>query len=154
MKPSRMLWLLTLILALLLPAFSQDAQPAKVAGSWQLSWQGRRGAQQGTLDLQQDGSKLTGTFQGPRGSSPLSGNVQGNQISFTVQMGGERRNFSMAFTGNVDGDKMSGSITGGLGGHGGGQDGEHENHSWSATRQQGGANHSRGNPDDGEQEGF
>ncbi len=117
---------------------SANAQPASVAGSWQISWQSGRGNEQGTLRLQQDGSKLSGTFQGPRGSSSLTGSIQNNNISFAVQMQG-RRTFTLAFTGAVDGDKMSGTLQpqgAGGGGHGGRGGGNQENHSWTASRQQ------------------
>ena len=116
---------------------STHSQPANIGGAWQLSWQGRDGSQQATIQIQQDGSKLNGTFQGRRGSSRLTGSVSGNNVSFSVQMQG-RRTITLAFTGTVDGAKMSGSFQpqgggGGREGRGGGQG----NHSWSAVRQQG-----------------
>lgn len=33
-----------------------------VSGKWQVSWQARLGTEQATIELQQDGSKLRGTF--------------------------------------------------------------------------------------------
>ncbi|MGA7382725.1 MAG: hypothetical protein WBX03_17885 [Terriglobales bacterium] len=114
-----------------------NSQPANVAGQWLMSWQGRDGARQGKLQLQQDGSKLTGTLDGERGSMPVTGSLDGNTISFSTQSQG-RRNFTMVYTGTVDGDKITGTFQpqGGMGGgghHGGGQ----QNHSWTATRQAG-----------------
>jgi hypothetical protein len=98
---------------------------------------GRDGSQQATIQIQQDGSKLSGTFQGPRGSSRLTGSVSGNNVSFSVQMQG-RRAITLAFTGTFDGDKMSGILQpqGGGGGHEGRGDGQGD-HSWNAVRQQG-----------------
>ena len=121
---------------------SNNSQPPNIGGAWQLSWQGRDGSQQATIQIQQDGSKLSGTFQVPRGSSPLNGSVDGNNVSFSVQMQG-RRTITLAFTGTVVGDKMSGTFQpqgggGGRGGRGGGQG----NHSWSGARQQGNSGHS------------
>jgi hypothetical protein len=58
---------------------SNNAQPANIGGSWQLSWQGRGGSQQATIQIQQDGSNLSGTFQDSGGSSSqLIGSVAGN----------------------------------------------------------------------------
>jgi hypothetical protein len=116
---------------------SNNSQPPNIGGAWQLSWQGRDGSQRATVQIQQDGSKLSGTFQGPRGSSALTGSVNGNNISLSVRMQG-RRTVTLAFTGTIDGDKMSGTLQpqGGGGGRerrGGGQG----NHSWTAVRQQG-----------------
>ena len=116
---------------------SNNSQTTNIGGAWQLSWQGRRGSQQATIQIQQDGSKLSGTFQDPRGSSSLTGSVDGNNVSFSVQMQG-RRTMTLAFTGTIDGDKMSGTVQpqGGGGGHEG-PGGGRGNHSWSAVRQQG-----------------
>jgi hypothetical protein len=114
---------------------SNNSQPANIGGSWQLSWQGRGGSQQATIDIRQDGSNLTGTFQDSGGSYPLTGSVAGNNVSFSVQIQGRR---PLPFMGTIDGDKMSGTFQpqGGGGGRGrrGGGGG---NYSWSAVRQQG-----------------
>lgn len=104
-----------------------NSQPANISGAWRLSWQGRGGSEQATIQIQQDGPKLSGTFQGPRGSSSLTGSVDGNNVSFSMQMQGRRR-VTLAFTGTIDGDKMSGTLQP----PGGGQD----NHPWTAVRQQ------------------
>lgn len=97
----------------------QDSQDASdLSGSWQVSWTAKRGGQrQATLQLKQNGSKLSGTFEAARGSVAASGSVHGNQISFTVKMPKRK----VSFTGTVDGDKMSGTTEGGA--------------SWTATRQ-------------------
>ena len=122
--------------------FAQDSQsnnsPANIGGAWQISWEGRGGSQQATIQIQQDGSKLSGTFQDSGGSSSqLTGSVAGNNISFSVQIQGGRT-ITLAFTGTINGDKMSGTFQpqgggGGRGGRGRGQG----NHSWSGVRQQG-----------------
>jgi len=97
---------------------SQSSNASSIAGNWQVSWTGRDGnAKQGTMRIQQKGSSLTGTFQAPRGSAKLSGNLQGNQVSIAVKAG--KRDFS--FSGTVDGDNMSGTTNMGS--------------SWSASRQ-------------------
>jgi hypothetical protein len=118
---------------------SNASQAANIAGAWQVSWQGRHGSQQGTMQIQQDGSKLSGTFQDSGGSSPVTGSIAGNNVSFSVQIQG--RPMTLAFTGTIDGDKMSGTFQpqGGSGGNGGrgGRGGGQGNHSWSGVRQQG-----------------
>ena len=115
---------------------SNNSQPANIGGSWQISWQGRSGSQQATIQIQQD-SRLNGTFQDSGGSSSqLTGSVAGNNVSFSVRVQG--RPMTLAFIGTIDGDKMSGTFQpqgggGGRGERGGGQG----NHAWSGTRQQG-----------------
>jgi hypothetical protein len=86
-----------------------------------------------------DVSKLSGTFQDASGSSPVTGSIAGNNVSFSLQIQG--RPMTLAFTGTIDGDKMSGTFQpqGGSGGGGarGGRGGGQGNHSWSGVRQQG-----------------
>jgi len=150
-----------LVLGLASCALAQDAAqtsaaPANVAGKWQITWQGFKGAeQQGTLTFQQDGSNLTGTFEGPRGSTPLTGKVDGSNISFTVQIQA-RRTMTMNYTGALSGDKLSGTfqMQGAPAGQGGDESGQsaqggeqgghmrgghrgsgNQSHAWTATRQ-------------------
>jgi hypothetical protein len=113
---------------------SNESQPANVGGAWQISWQGRGGTQQATMQIQQDGSKLSGTFEDASGSSSVTGSVSGNKVSFNAQI--EGRPMTIAFTATINGDKMSGNFSpqgGGRGGRGGAQ----RSHTWSGVRQQG-----------------
>jgi hypothetical protein len=129
---------LPLLLALSVYADDPSSNPPSVSGTWQISWQSRQGTQQRTLQLQQDGSQISGTLQGPRGSTPLSGSLNGDKISFNLQFQGRRRSIRVAFTGNVNNDTMNGTVKikggGRRFGGGGGQ-----SHTWSATREQAGA---------------
>src|ERR1700726_2667319 len=112
---------------------SNNSQPANIGGAWQISWQGRSSTQQATMQIQQDGSKLSGTFQDAGGSSSVTGSIAGNNLSFSVQIQG--RPMTLAFTGTIDDDKMSGTFQpqGGSGGGGGrgGRGGGEGNHTWS-----------------------
>lgn len=130
-------FLLTASLLLAQDSQSKNSQPANVGGAWQISWQGRSGTQQATMQIQQDGSKLSGTFEDASGSSSVTGSIAGNNLSFSVQIQG--RPMTLAFTGTIDGDKMSGTFHpqgGGGGGHRG-RGGAQGNHTWNAVRQQG-----------------
>jgi len=90
-------------------AFAQDAN---VAGTWELSAPGRNGnTMTQTLTLQQDGAKLTGSMAGRRGSSPVTGTVSGNNISFSVTRNTRRGQFQIDYTGIVNGDSMKGTFT-------------------------------------------
>jgi hypothetical protein len=117
---------------------AKAAEPANVSGKWQMSWTGRLGTEKCALDLQQDSAKLKGTFQDQRGSSTLSGSVDGNKISFDVEFKGPKP-FTTRFTGTADGEKITGTSQAmGIGGSGAylGHAGEivQPEHPWSATR--------------------
>jgi len=114
------------------------AQPADVSGDWQVSWEGRLGTAPGTLHLQQDGKKLTGTFKDLHGLSSLSGTVDENRISFDVQFQGAHP-FTTRFVGNANGEKIEGTSQAVNVGEGGaflGHGGEVVNpeHPWKAKR--------------------
>lgn len=81
----------------------------KVAGTWDLSMQGRRGTMNQTLKIEQDGDKIKGTIEGPRGSSNFDGTVKGNEIRFTVKRETPRGEFEMDYSGKVDGETMKGT---------------------------------------------
>ena len=134
---------------------SNNSQPANIGGAWQISWQARNGSQQASMQIQQDGSKLSGTFQDASGSSSVTGSLAGNNVSFSVQIQG--RPMTLAFTGTIDGDKMSGTFQpqggggGGRGGRGGG--GGQGNHSWTGVRQQSGQSEPQQDQDEDDEYG-
>jgi hypothetical protein len=112
-----------------------NSQPANVGGAWQISWQDRNGTQQATMQIEQNGTKLSGTFEDPSGSSSVTGSVAGNKVSFNVQM--QDRPVSLAFMGTIDGDKMNGTFQpqGGSGRRGRG--GAQGSYTWSGVRGKG-----------------
>ena len=92
-------------LAVAAPVAAQD-----VSGMWEVSWESPRGAQTFVITFEQDGMELTGTAQMRRGEGTVSdGMIHGNEVSFTLSMGGGR--FTLTFKGEVDGDTMAGTLT-------------------------------------------
>ena len=86
-----------------------------------MSWESPHGTLEVALRIQQDDSKLTGTFEmQPLGTLPLTGKVEGNKISFEVRI--EEHNVSLTYTGTIEGDKMSGRM-------------KPQDRPWTATRQ-------------------
>lgn len=84
--------------ALAMPGTALAQTSPNLSGSWQLSCPNRKM----TLQIDQDGSKLSGTFSARR-SGKLSGSVQGDQV--TLKMGGRFRSISL--TGTTDGNSMT-----------------------------------------------
>lgn len=122
MKRKLLLGMFTVILGIVSCLSAQEAasssdEPAKIAGVWHLSWHGRRGDREATFEIQQDGTKLTGTFDMEGRPTPVSGSIRGSKVSFTAA--GKKK--SISFNGTVDGNKMSGTTQQGS--------------SWSASRQ-------------------
>ncbi len=84
-------------------------EPAKVAGTWEVSSEGRNGPMTQTLTIQQDGSNIKGTITGRRGEAPFEGTVTGNKIAFTVKRETPKGTFTIEYSATVDGDSMKGT---------------------------------------------
>ena len=85
-------------------------EPAKVAGKWSGALQLESIQSSPTLTFVQDGEKLTGTYQGYYGASPIEGAVKEKEINFTVTYNIEGSKIQAVFTGTVDGDSMGGRV--------------------------------------------
>lgn len=101
--------LLSLLVAL---TISAAANAADVAGTWKLEVQTQAGTGTPTLVLVQTGDALTGTYTGRFGENPITGTTKDAAIEFSFEatgpMGGAAK---VVYTGTVDGDSMSGSMT-------------------------------------------
>jgi len=114
-----------LLLLFTLVAFSacMIAADVNVAGTWEMTMDSPHGKLTGPLTLEQDGAKITGTYETEHtGKLTLNGKVDGEQIVFTMATpGGE---MTITFEGAKDGDKLSGTT-------------KPLNGEWSAVRKQG-----------------
>ena len=95
------------------------ATAADVSGKWVFEQAGRGGGNpvQVTLTLQASGSNLTGNLSRPGRDgnmmeTPISdGKVDGNNISFKVEMSMGGMSMTQDFTGTLDGDSLKLKIT-------------------------------------------
>ena len=116
-----------------------SAQPTDISGNWLVSWEVRMGTNPGTLHLQQNGGRLTGTFKDLHGISSISGTIDEDRITFDVAFQGKYP-FTIRFTGKAGSGKIVGSSqavgvkdeAGAFLGHGG--EIVHPDHPWTATR--------------------
>ncbi len=88
-------------------------EPAKVAGKWALSMEGGPRTVFQTLTLEQDGAKIKGTLQGPRGTLPFEGSVKGKAIHFNIKRGFPDQDQTIEYSGTVNGDTMKGFMRAG-----------------------------------------
>jgi len=88
-----------------------DDEPVDVSGLWEFSWQSRRGARIRTLELEQDGTELTGIYYGEGGAEhPLTGSIEDDRITFTVSYASDTgRTRETTYRGTVAGDTMAGT---------------------------------------------
>jgi hypothetical protein len=100
---------------------AKAADPAKVAGTWEMTSQGRQGPVTSTITIEQDGNKIKGTIkrEGGRGDMPglpFTGTVDGNKITFTTEFttpNGDKR--TTEYSGTVEGDTIKGTMKTGQG---------------------------------------
>ncbi len=89
---------------------------AELAGTWNAAVDlGGVGSGTATFTFKQDGNKLTGTYAGTFGQSPLKGTVKGNDAEWSFdndQVG------TITYKAVVDGTKMKGSVQYGAAGSG------------------------------------
>lgn len=86
-------------------AAAAQTTAANVAGTWTFKVSGDAGSADQTIVIKQDGSKITGTFKGPRQSGTIDGAVDGNNIKFHVTA-----RAGIDYTGTIDGDSMKGTL--------------------------------------------
>lgn len=101
--------LLFSVLSLILIPFLLTAQEVDVTGDWEMTTQSPRGERTSTVHFEQDGEKLTVTTQTMRGDEVTGeGTIVGNKIEWTITMSTPRGDFTIIYTGTVEGDTMSG----------------------------------------------
>jgi hypothetical protein len=96
--------------AIVVAAVSLTAAPANVAGAWQFTVELEMGTGRPVVTFQQDGEKLTGTYEGRYGTSQLEGTIKENRIEFTISVVAEGTTVTGTFTGTFAEDKMTGEV--------------------------------------------
>lgn len=105
MRVVRFRWLLAVAL---LCAATQVSADHHVSGKWVLDVKlGDGQGGQATLDLKDEGGKVTGTYTGALGTVPLTGTVKGEEVevSFDSDAG------KISYQGKVSGDTMEGTCS-------------------------------------------
>ena len=100
------------ILVLLLTMIFSPAAAlaADVNGTWDLSVTTSQGTFTPAVSIRQDGEKLSGTYRGRMGESALTGTLKGNEIQFSVILKFKDQDFTVTYSGTVDGNTMSGKV--------------------------------------------
>ena len=79
-------------------------------GTWNTTMNTPMGAQQGTMDLQTDGSTLTGKMSSPQGTIEVQDGVaDGDSLSWKADITTPMA-MTLEFTATVDGDSISGNV--------------------------------------------
>src|SRR5262245_10574541 len=94
----------------MLAVLTAGAQTTNVSGNWKLTIETPNGPGSPSVVLKQEGEKLTGTYKGRFGESPLEGTVKGKDIKFTVKVNAQGQELQIEYAGTVEGDTMKGKV--------------------------------------------
>lgn len=87
------------------------AQPIDVSGTWELTMQSPRGERTSEMTIEQDGNNIKVTMEGRQGGETTGeGTTDGNKIEWTISRETPRGEFSITYTGTVEGDTMTGEV--------------------------------------------
>ena len=84
-----------------------------IDGKWEITINSPMGAQKAQLDVKADGANLTGSQTAQGNTQALAnGKVDGNKLTWSANITNPMP-MTLEFTGNVDGDKIAGSVKAG-----------------------------------------
>jgi len=82
-----------------------------VEGKWNLKVSTPMGEQTPVLTLNVSGNECSGSFAGAQGSAEFSGgSVEGDKVSFSLQVEAMGQKINLECSATVDGDKISGEL--------------------------------------------
>lgn len=84
-----------------------------VDGKWEITINSPMGAQKAALDLKSDGASVSGTQTAQGSTQPVTGGkIEGSKLTWSANITSPMP-MTLEFTGNVDGDKLTGSVKAG-----------------------------------------
>lgn len=113
--------MIAMIALVFFPVLS-SGQDINVTGDWEMTSETPRGERTQAIHIEQDGEKLIVTMQGGMrggqggGEITAEGTIQGNKVEWSFSRSTPRGDFSIKYTGTVDGDTMTGEVERGQGG--------------------------------------
>lgn len=109
------------------PGGEPDEPPAvDVTGAWEVEIETQQGSFEGTMELEQEGSEVTGSFSSSGQGPPLSledGTVSGSELDLTLSAAAGGETIEITLRGTVEGEEASGTGSGPFG-----------SFAWEATR--------------------
>jgi len=96
----------------LLALGASAADDENIEGTWDVTLQTTADKSKPRLDLEQDGSDVTGKYTDEFGTAQISGEVNGKEVelSFTVDIPNDKNDLTVTYTGTVEGNTMRGKV--------------------------------------------
>jgi hypothetical protein len=108
-----MMHAVTAILVVGMLAATASGQPANASGTWELQMTWPEATSTGVCTLKQEGDTLTGTCGSATDRFPVMGRVEGNRLSWQVNVTQDGSTWRMEFSGELDaqGARVSGTCS-------------------------------------------
>ena len=81
------------------------------AGSWALSISTPNGEIEATLNLEQQGNSLSGSIDSPFGKFPLTGSINGNEVTYNYTANVQGQEAQVSARGTIEGNSMRGTLS-------------------------------------------
>jgi hypothetical protein len=93
-----------------LPLLATAADPPDVTGTWTMTVETAMGSGTPTFTLTQEGTDVTGTYEGYFGEAPVTGTVEGDEVTLSIEVNAQGQDVKVDYIGTVDGDTISGKV--------------------------------------------
>ena len=110
MNPVRRLFAAA-IAVLALGAPSAFAADVNVTGEWTMTVETQAGTGSPHFSLKQEGNAVTGQYKGQLGEAPVTGTVNGNEVTLKYSINAQGADLTVTYTGTVEGDTMKGKVS-------------------------------------------
>jgi hypothetical protein len=87
------------------------AADANVAGEWDFTVETQAGTGSPHFSLKQDGTAVTGTYNGQLGEAPVTGTVKGNELTLSFKVSAQGADLAITYSGTVEGDTIKGKVS-------------------------------------------
>jgi hypothetical protein len=88
-----------------------ETTAASVAGSWTVTSESPQGPIQLTFNLKQEGATITGEVSSPFGTFPLTGTLNGNDLTFAFTAKIQDQELPVTGKGSIDGSSIKGTMS-------------------------------------------
>jgi hypothetical protein len=96
--------------ATLLPLAAIGADKPDVTGTWTMTVETAMGSGSPTFTLTQEGANVTGTYEGYFGEAPVTGTIEGDEVTLSIEVTAQGQDLKVGYVGTVDGDTMAGKV--------------------------------------------
>jgi hypothetical protein len=80
-----------------------------ITGVWDFTVETPNGNGTPVFTFKQDGETLTGNYKGQLGEAPVTGTVKGTDVKFSLKVNFQGQDFTVTYSGKVDGNSMKGT---------------------------------------------